>query len=100
MDFRTNIALPKLEKAIPRTSPLITGNIIQESGTSALKGDYRCSYISRKHAYTSGLPYTICFFLFLLKNENFQIKKSDMFHISAQKHRLWVFVRNASSRLF
>ena len=23
------------------------------------------------------------------KNENFQIKNSDIFHISAQKHRLW-----------
>ena len=27
-------------------------------------------------------------------------KKSDIFHISAQKHRLWVLVRTASPRRF
>ena len=30
------------------------------------------------------------------KTENFQIKNSHIFHISAQKHRLWVVVRTAS----
>ena len=35
------------------------------------------------------------------KNENFQIKKNpDIFHISAQKHWLWVLVRTASVRRF
>ena len=35
------------------------------------------------------------------KNGNFSDKKkSDIFHISAQKHRLWVLVRTASSRRF
>ena len=27
----------------------------------------------------------------------FQTKNSDIFHISAQKHRLWVLIRTASS---
>ena len=26
------------------------------------------------------------------KNENFQIKNSDIFHVFAQKHRLWVLL--------
>ena len=34
------------------------------------------------------------------KNENFQIKISDILHISAQKHRLRVLVRTASARRF
>ena len=29
------------------------------------------------------------------KNESFRRKNSDIFHISAQKHRLWVLVRTA-----
>ena len=36
----------------------------------------------------------------LKKTENFQIKNSDIFHIFAQKHRLWVLVRTASVRRF
>ena len=31
------------------------------------------------------------------KNVNFQINNSDIFQISAPKHRLWVLVRTASS---
>ena len=34
------------------------------------------------------------------KNENFQIKNSDIFHIFAQKHRLWLLVRTALWRRF
>ena len=34
------------------------------------------------------------------KNGNFQIKKSDIFHIFAQKHRLWVLIRTASPGWF
>ena len=34
------------------------------------------------------------------KIEKFSDKKSDIFLISAQKHRLWVLVRTASARRF
>ena len=44
----------------------------------------------RKHAYSNILK------ILPPKNENFQIKNSDIFLISAQKHRLWVLVRTAS----
>ena len=39
----------------------------------------------RKQAYSNTLK------VLLPKNEKFQIKNSDMFSISAQKHRLWQF---------
>ena len=35
---------------------------------------------------------------FITRNWKFLYKNSDIFHISAQKHRLWVLVRTASSR--
>ena len=35
---------------------------------------------------------------FTSKNIKFSDKKSDIFHISAQNHRLWVLVRTASAR--
>ena len=34
---------------------------------------------------------------FTTKNWKFSDKNSDIFHISAQKHRLWVLVRTAES---
>ena len=37
---------------------------------------------------------------FTTKILKFSDKISDIFHISAQKHRLWVLVRTASSRRF
>ena len=52
------------------------------------------TYTLRKHAYSNILKFLPP------KNENFQMKNSDNFHISAQKHRLWVFVRTALSRWF
>ena len=48
----------------------------------------------RKHAYSNILK------ILSLKNENCQIKNSDIFHFSAQKHRLWVLIRTASVRQF
>ena len=48
----------------------------------------------RKHAYLNILK------ILPPKNEKFQIKKSDIFRISAQKHTLWVIVRTASTRRF
>ena len=48
----------------------------------------------QKHAYSNILK------ILQLKKENFQIKNPDIFHISAQKHRLWVVVRTASARRF
>ena len=39
----------------------------------------------RKHAYSNILK------ILPPKNENFQIKNSDIFHISAHKHTLWQF---------
>ena len=48
----------------------------------------------RKYAYSNTLK------ILQPKNEKFQIKNSDIFHISAQKHRLWVLVRTASLRRF
>ena len=48
----------------------------------------------RKHAYSN------IFKILQPKKEKFQVKKSDIFHISAQKHRLWVLVRTASPRRF
>ena len=45
----------------------------------------------RKHAYSNVLK------ILPPKTENFEIKNSDIFHISAQKHRLWVLVRTAST---
>ena len=47
-----------------------------------------------KHAYSNIMK------ILPPKNENFQIKNSDIFHVSAQKHRLWVLVRTASMRQF
>ena len=35
-----------------------------------------------------------------LKTENFQMKNSDIFHISAKNHRLWLLVRTALARRF
>ena len=35
---------------------------------------------------------------FTTKNENFQIKKTDIFSYFCSKHRLWVLVRTASAR--
>ena len=37
---------------------------------------------------------------FTTKNENFQIKNSDIFSYFCSKHRLWVLVRTASPRRF
>ena len=37
---------------------------------------------------------------FTTKNENFQKKNSDIFHILCSKHRLWVLIRTASARQF
>ena len=34
------------------------------------------------------------------KDANFQIRNSDILHISTQKHRSWVLVRTASARRF
>ena len=57
----------------------------------------------RKMAETQHLSlqnHTYSYILIILppkKNENLQIKNSDVFHISAQKHRLWVLVRTASN---
>ena len=48
----------------------------------------------RKHAYSNTLK------ILPPKIAIIQIKNSDIFHISAQKHRLWVLVRTASSRRF
>ena len=48
----------------------------------------------RKHAYSNILKFLPS------KNENLQMKNSDNFPISAQKHRLWVLVRTASARRF
>ena len=48
----------------------------------------------RKHAYSNILKISPP------KTENFQIKKSDNFLISAEKHRLWVLVRTASASYF
>ena len=48
---------------------------------------------SRKHAYSNILK------ILLPKNEKFQIKNSDIFHVSAQ-NRLWILVRTASARRF
>ena len=42
-----------------------------------------CSFILRKHAYSNILK------IFSPKNENFEIKISDIFHMSSQTHRLW-----------
>ena len=48
----------------------------------------------RKHAYSNILK------LLQTKNGKFSDKKkSDIFHISAQKHRLWVLVRTTSPRI-
>ena len=47
----------------------------------------------RKHAYSNMLK------ILPPRNENFQIKSSDIFHISAQ-NRLWILVRTASLRQF
>ena len=40
-------------------------------------------YSLRRHAYPNILK------ILQSKNENFQIENSNIFHISAQKHRLW-----------
>ena len=45
----------------------------------------------REHAYSNILK------ILSPKNESFQMKNSDIFHTSAQKHRLWVLVRTASA---
>ena len=45
----------------------------------------------RKHAYSKILKISPP------KTESFQVKNSDNFHISAQKHRLLVLVRTASA---
>ena len=37
---------------------------------------------------------------FTTKTSKFSDKNSDIFHILAQKHRLWVLVRTASSKRF
>ena len=47
----------------------------------------------QKHAYSNILK------ILQPKKENFQIKNSDIFHISSQ-NRLWVLVRPASPRWF
>ena len=54
----------------------------------------RISLSLRKHAFSNILK------ILPPKNENFQIKKSDIFLISAQKHSLWVLGRTASARRF
>ena len=48
----------------------------------------------RKHAYSNLLK------ILQPKNENFQIKISDIFSYFCSKHRLWVLVKTASPRLF
>ena len=56
---------------------------------------YTCLCFSlRKHAYSNIVK------ILPQKIEKVQIKNSDTFHISAQKHRLWVLVRTASPRRF
>ena len=47
----------------------------------------------RKHAYSNILK------SLQPKNENFQIKNSDIFHVCS-KHRLWILVRTASTMRF
>ena len=49
----------------------------------------------RKHAYSNMKKISP-----KKKNEKFLDKNSDIFPISAQKHRLWVLVRTASARRF
>ena len=51
-------------------------------------------FASRKHTYSSILK------ILPPKNENFQIKNSDIFSYFCSKHRLWVLVRTASARRF
>ena len=63
-------------------------------GRGPLCGPNIVSISSRKHAYSNILQ------ILPPKNENFQIKHSDIFHISAQKHRLRVPVRTASIYFF
>ena len=46
------------------------------------------------------MPIQIYWKFYNQKEENFQIKNSDIFHISALKHRLLVLVRTASPRRF
>ena len=48
----------------------------------------------RKHAYSNIMK------ILPPKNENFQIKNPDIFHISAQNIALWVLVRTALARRF
>ena len=61
-------------------------NDYEDSGTATITKHSSL----RKHAYSNILKISPS------KTENFQIKNSDIFHISAQKHRLWVLVRTAS----
>ena len=49
---------------------------------------------SRKHAYTNIMK------ILPPKNENFQIKNSDIFQNFFSKHRLWELVRTAYRRRF
>ena len=66
----------------------------QDSGMYELqpeKCNFRCAL--GKYVYSNILK------ILPPKHENLQIK-IDIFHISAQKHRLWVLVRTASARQF
>ena len=54
----------------------------------------------QEYSYYENTPLQIYRKFHLQKTENFQIKKNDIFHISAQKHRLWVHVRTALTRRF
>ena len=56
---------------------------------SNVERDVKCQTL-RKYAYLNILKISPS------KNENFQIKKSDIF----QKHRLWILIRTASVRQF
>ena len=61
------------------------------------KGPHQIEWPLRKHDFSNILKILS---QIKKKNENFQIKNSDIFLISAQKHRLWVLIRTASMRVY
>ena len=56
--------------------------------------------IPSTHLYIMKNTYSNILKILQPKKENFQIKNSDIFYISAQKHRLWVLFRTALARRF
>ena len=58
------------------------------------------AYEDSQHYKNTSIKIYLEFYHQKKKIKSFQMTNSGMFHISAQKHRLWVLVRTASARRF